>query len=193
MVHRHFSKPRNVVRHYKNIVLKQTFFLLLVVFAFLGCSSKKKNETDFKQLINNSIEKNPLGILYQTDTLKLTAQFSECGEFGGHKESIEIFCNYKREYFAKYVRNSINLDCPNNFEETAIIIKDTLFKIDSNKEKLIVKYLDKLYRRTLKPKMISHWSDYFKAKTKNSGLSLFTAEPNKDWKEFRKLQIELLK
>lgn len=173
--------------------MKQISIFLFAVFTLLGCSSKKKNETDFKRLLNNSIEKNPLGILYQTDTLKLTAQFSECGEFGGHKESIEIFCNYKREYFAKYVRNSMDLDCPNNFEETAIIVKDTLFKINSNKEKLVIKYLDKLYRRTLTPKMISHSNDYFKAKTKNSGLSLFTAEPNKDWKEFRKLQIELLK
>lgn len=173
--------------------MKQTFFLFLIVLAFSGCSSKKKEVSDIKLLLNNSIEKNPLGILYQTDTLRLTAKFSECGEFGGHKENIEIFCNYKREYFAKYVRNSINLDCPNNFEETAIIIKDTLFKIDCNKEKLVVKYLDKLYRRTVTPKMISHSNDYFKAETKYSGLLLFTAEPNKDWKEFRKLQIELLK
>lgn len=168
-------------------------YIILIAIFILGCSSKKKSNNNLKRIFENSIEKNPLGILYQTDTLTLTAKYSECDEFGGHTERMKVFCNYKREYFVKYVRNSIDLDCPNNFEETAIIIKDTMFKIDMRKEKLVVKYLNKLYKRNMTSKMISHSNDYFKAETKYSGLSLFTAEPKKDWKEFRKLQIELLK
>jgi hypothetical protein len=148
---------------------------------------------NYKKILNNSIEKNPLGFLYQTDTLTLSAMYAECGEFGGHKEVMKIYRNYKREYFLHFIQDSIDLDCPNDFEEKAVIIKDTTIKINLKHEKLIVKYLDKLYKRAIEPKFISHSNEYFRATTNYSAFSLSTAEPKKDWHEFRKLKQALIK
>lgn len=134
-----------------------------------------------------------MSFLYQNDTLKLTARFSECGEFGGHKEKIQIYRNHKREYFAIFTKDSIDLDCSNDFEENAILIKDTVLKINISKEKLVLKYLNQLYKRSITGKTINHSNNYFRATTNHTGLSLSTDELEKNWNEFRKLQISLLK
>jgi hypothetical protein len=155
--------------------------------------SPKSGKVNYKKILDNATEKNSLGFLYQTDTLTLKARFSECGEFGGHKEKIILFCNYKREYFAKFTRDSIDLDCPANFENSAVIIKDTLFKINTQKEKIVLKYIDKLYKRALTNKPPYASFDYFEAYTRHKSLSVSSIEDPKSWNEFRKLQIELLK
>lgn len=171
--------------------------IILFTLLLLGCSSKKKSLKKYDLLIKMvekmPEKKNPLGFLFQGDTLHLTAKFSECGEFGGHKEKIQIYRNYKKEYFAKFTKDSIDLDCPNDFEEKAIIIQDTIIVINKSKEKFIGNYLNKLYKRAIIGKVSSHSNDYFSAKTNHTGLSLATAEPKKNWNEFRKLQIKLLK
>ncbi len=167
--------------------------LILAIIILASCSTSKNNVLNLQKLIDGTVPKNPLGFLYQLDTLTLTARFSECGEFGGHKEKFLVFTDFRKQYFVKYTKDSIDLDCPNDFEENAVIIQDTFFKINVKKEKLIEAYLGKLYTRAMTPKIISHANDYFNATTKHTGLSLYTAEPKRDWHEFRKLQIELLK
>ena len=174
-------------------------FKILIPFALLllSCSSKKGSLKNYDKLIKTvekmPEKKNPLGFLSQSDTLQLSARFSECGEFGGHKEKILIYSNYKKEYFAKFTKDSIDLDCPNDFEEKALIVQDTIIEINKSKEKLIGNYLNKLYKRTIIGKTSDHDNDYFSAKTNHSGLSLYNVEPKKNWNEFRKLQINLLK
>jgi hypothetical protein len=163
---------------------------LVCLGLFISCNSPKNNSRNF---LNDAIEKNPLGFLYQSDTLTLMANFSECGEFGGHKEMINIFCNHKREYFANYTVDSIDLNCPDRFEDNAIIVNDTLFKLTMEDEYVIIEYLDKLYKRGLISKYPSSSNDYFNAHTKYSGLNLTTYEPDEDWFEFEKLTHQLIK
>lgn len=136
-------------------------------------------------------EKNPLGFLYQSDTLILTARFSECGEFGGHNEKIIFYCNYKREYFVRFTKDSIDIECPIDFEEKAIIVKDTMLTITPQKEKLVLKYLNKLYKRSITNKPIFDAADCFNAKSRK--FVLRNDEKPNSWKEFRKLQIDLIR
>ena len=173
--------------------MKRNFVILIIIIFTIGCSSRKGEKRNFNKILENATEKNPLGFLYQTDTLTLKAKFAECGEFGGHKEKIILFCNYKREYFMRYTRDSIDLDCPQDFEEKAIKVKDTLLKINIQKEELVISYLDKLYKRALTNKPNYHAADYFQAYTRGKALSISSAEEPKSWKEFKKLQFELLK
>ena len=157
-----------------------------------SCSSNRNRTVNLKKIKNNSIDKNPLGFLYQADTLTLSARYAECGEFGGHEEVMKIYRNYKEESFLQYIKDSIDLDCPNGFDENAFVIKDTTIRLDLKKEKLLVKYLDKLYKRSIKAKLIGHSHEVFKANTYYSGLLLSTYETEKDWNEFRRLKLELI-
>ena len=180
------------------MIKQKLFFLpiLSILILILGCSTNKKSQKkslDLDKILKSSAKKYPLSFLYQADTLTLTARFCECGEFGGHKEKIKVFSNYKSEYFVKYIKDSIDINCPNDFDKNAVIIKDTLFKIDVYKQKQIVKYLDKLYKKTVNNYSLSSSNEYFEASTKHNVLKLFTAEPENKWNEFRKLQILLVK
>lgn len=123
--------------------MKLFFFGILgILIISIGCSSNKNRTvlSNIEHYSKNKIAKYPLAFLYQSDTLSLTARFCECGEFGGHKERLKIFNNYKNECFVRYVKDSIDLDCPNEFDKNAVIIIDTIFKIDKPKQVQIVKY-----------------------------------------------------
>ena len=167
-------------------------YLILVSTIFLvSCVTQRDKQHVWK--LKHVKESNPLGFLSPEDTLTLTARFSECGEFGGHKETFKIFNNYKKEYFAIYTRDSIDLKCPTDFEQKAVIIQDTTFRLTYKQQKQIIKYLDKLYERVITSKYPSNTADYFTAQTKYSGLLLNSDEPDRNWIEFRKLQQKLTK
>ncbi len=172
------------------------FLLLISLLPLLvGCNEDgQKSEMDLLSAHEIVAEKHPLDFLFEVDTLTLSARFSECGEFGGHNERIDVFYSYsEREHFANYVIDSIDLKCPEGFEENAIIKTDTLIKLSLENEYAIVQYLDKLYKRVLIRKYPYHANDYFSAYTQFSGLRLTTAEPDKDWNEFNELVKKLMK
>src|SRR5690606_16919701 len=114
--------------------------LLIIIMTFSSCKTEisgfKFSERDLRKPFDDT----PLGFMSQLDTLKLTAHFSECGEFGGHKEVFSIHKNYKKEYFLKYTRDSIDLDCPPDFDDKRIYVKDTTFKMTENQVMRIRKY-----------------------------------------------------
>ena len=167
-------------------------FLTLCILIVGACSTQKKSNRIYKRkFVLNSIDKNPLGFLYQNDTLVLSARFAECGEFGGHTEKISIFGTYKKEYFAIIVIDSIDINCPPNFEKNAIKIEDKLIKIDIKKEKAVLNYLDLLYKRSTKNKPWLHAAEYYGASKR--GFELYSDEPPNSWYEFKKLRIALLK
>lgn len=170
------------------------FGILSLLISAIGCStSNNKENFSTQNFSKKTIKQNPLAFLYQNDTLTLKARFCECGEFGGHKEVIKVFNNYKNESFVRYIRDSINLDCPDNFDVNAIIIKDTMFKINKSKQKEILNYLNKLYKKSIKNYTLEHALEYFEASTKTNRLTLYTAETENKWREFRKIQVQLMK
>ena len=181
--------------HRINCVHIKLLLLLSLLPLLVGCNEgAQKSEIDISSPPEIDTERNPLDFLFEVDTLTLSARFSECGEFGGHKERIDVFYNYsEREHFANYVIDSIDIKCPEGFEEDAIIKTDTLFKLSLENEYAIVQYLDNLYKRVLIRKPPSHANDYYSAYTQFSGLRISTAEPYKDWNEYNELVKKLIK
>jgi len=82
----------------------------IVVIILLSLFSCEKPIFKSNYIEKNDIESDnlDLGTLIKWDTLFLSARFDECGEWGGHKEVIEIFRKDKKVYL-NYKRNSI--DC----------------------------------------------------------------------------------
>ena len=169
--------------NYVHILFLWLFSLLLLL---AGCNEDGQNsEMNLSSPAESGAEINPLDFLFEVDTLTLSARFSECGEFGGHNERIDVFYNYSEQiHFVNYVVDSIDLNCPDGFEEGAIVKTDTMFKLTLENEYAIAQYLDNLYKRVLTRKSPSHANDYYSAYTQFSGLRLTTAEPNKDWNGF---------
>lgn len=119
--------------------------------------------------------------------------FSECGEFGGHKEEFTINKNYKKEYFAKYTRDTIDIDCPSNFEDKRIIVKDTTFKMSNSQVKFVRKYLEKLFKGSIGPVYLEHANDFYSVYTLSGSFRFRLVDHKKNWSEYRKLKMELIK
>ena len=90
--------------------MKNIFFTIFSML-LLSCNQKtdspativkKKENIDFFQPAD-------LGAFGSDTKLILYANFDECGEWGGHEESFEIFAKDDKEFYAKYKRTKV--DC----------------------------------------------------------------------------------
>jgi hypothetical protein len=67
--------------------MKKNFCLLLIFFAgFQVLSQKRFQKSEYQKMI----EQHPFGSISDRYTLVLTGYFDDCGEFGGHEETIEL-------------------------------------------------------------------------------------------------------
>jgi len=141
------------------------YFILIFLF-ISSCSSDKKlqeeNETlkaelnilkdsvetlntetsYFKDDISLDSSRGFLGNLY-SDTLVLFAQFSECGEFGGHKEWFKIF---KESDTVKCIMlyDSVNCNTAENDPSRFFRLTSATYVLSRTQEKEIVQYLGEL-------------------------------------------------
>jgi len=71
----------------------KTGVLSLFLAVFISCESKNDRESVTNENQNNvdSEYENMLGVVSNADTIKIIVEFSECGEWGGHREWIHLF------------------------------------------------------------------------------------------------------
>jgi hypothetical protein len=82
-----------------------------------------------------------LGSLYR-DTLILTAELSECGEWGGNREFIKVF---REQRVTKCIILHDSADCANFDRKTRYMRTDSSFFIlERSDEKAIIKYMHDL-------------------------------------------------
>ncbi|WP_431244147.1 hypothetical protein ACQ9BO_07150 [Flavobacterium sp. P21] len=90
----------------------KNFLLLIFIFLIISCDKKiEKNETSTTKT-NQTVdffEPADLGAFGSKTRLIIYAYFDECGEWGGHNESFEIFAKPDKEFYANYKRTKV--DC----------------------------------------------------------------------------------
>src|SRR6476661_6011272 len=80
-------------------------FLLLLIYFLLGCKQKSKQVSEYSHSnIFSFLE------LTETDSIYIVARFSECGEWGGHKEEIIIDADQNRNIYAHHKIYPYNCD-----------------------------------------------------------------------------------
>jgi hypothetical protein len=89
----------------------KNLILLILTVLILSCNKTKEKETlkINKKHIVDFFQPADLGAFGSTTRLILYANFDECGEWGGHKESFEIFSKEDKEFYANYKRTKV--DC----------------------------------------------------------------------------------
>lgn len=88
--------------------------------------------------------KGPLGELYNSDTLILKAWYSECGEFGGHREFLKIFSE-DSIWMCQTIYDSVV--CGTSANPMHYIRTDSsLYKINRSIQQSIISYLTELTR-----------------------------------------------
>ena len=125
--------------------------ILIGFISLFACSDKKNNQSATNGVQNcvDSKEDNLLGIINKTDTLKIFVEFSECGEWGGHSESIYLRRNEKNEILARLRIDSVSCDTDDVDKSRVVILEKQKILNDKDEQQIIlfIKNLLGLYLR----------------------------------------------
>lgn len=155
-------------------------YYFLIAILILSCN-KKQSETE------NAVTVPEFENIVGAGYLKLTADYDECGEWGGHHEEIKIVREQKK-LFAEITKDSV--DCK-NLKSRKIIEKKRIALSEIHK-KAISEYLHELLGKSLEEQIPYHAGQWYSAETIDSTLILIYHEAGNDWKGFMKLKKELL-
>jgi len=174
-------------------ILTFTFFFSIILLT--ACNPKQQTE----HYSRNSITFfDPIKFSTQNNknTFKIEARFSECGEWGGHKEEIIIFADTSRMFYATYKVFPFNCDSLPyyNYKEnlTPTIIK-TIVLNDTTK-KSIIDYILRLTQSKITERFPGHAGNFFSIANSDSTFYIQVYDSKEfDIKSFRQLVTELIK
>ncbi|WP_289661364.1 hypothetical protein [Flavobacterium panacagri] len=171
---------------------------ILLCFLLVSLSCSKKEESTQTQLKDKSIDffdPITLGSSGGDNNLKISAFFSECGEWGGHSEELKIFTkkkNYK-DYFLTYTK--IDIDCDKrdsiggNVETIAV---KKIIKLTNSNKKAIIEYMKRMIQSKATERFPGNAGDSFSIINGDSTLIIKVYDYNsKNLKSYNQLLTEL--
>jgi len=96
----------------RKVFVIEMFLLMMSIIMFASCNKdeKKENQNETEKSAVSFFQPADIGAFGSKTRLILYANFDECGEWGGHKESFEIFAKEDKEFYAKYKRTKVDCD-----------------------------------------------------------------------------------
>lgn len=159
--------------------MKLCFFLLLIFcMGVLSCNTQQQGKNNYDELIS----------LY--DSLTLEARFSECGEWGGHREEI-LISNWKRDSSTlihtiyPYKCDSLDYYYGNDSLAPASIRQISL--LDSSAKEAVIQYIQQLIVSKSKERFPGHAGNIFSVQNSTKTLKIkvhdLSEEPVKSYKQ----------
>jgi hypothetical protein len=137
------------------------FSVFVVPFLLVTCNVKSDKSTCETEEIGPPApcedRSNPLDIINKTDTLKILIEFSDCGEWGGHRELIYLQRDSNFNVFARFKMDTVSCDRiveRNGFgvvdDRTRKTLIDTSMILGIDDKKLFSRFLQRLIELYLK-------------------------------------------
>jgi len=123
--------------------MKKHFYLILCLALSLQAFSQEEPAHHDDKVI----EKDPFSSITERFTLVLTGYFDDCGEFGGHRETIELI-RIDRKLMA--ILTIYGRNCQSDNRKKPKVIKSNTYPIDDNQVVAFQNYLKKLLAKSLK-------------------------------------------
>ncbi|MEJ8599092.1 hypothetical protein JSO62_10445 [Riemerella anatipestifer] len=136
-----------------------------------------------------------LGAFGSSTKLILFASFNECGEWGGHKEILEVYAKENQNFYAKYIKNRV--DCSKIGElygkpEFQKLDYEKELKLNKVQQKAIFEYLLKLTESKISENFPSHSGQIFGAEKTDSTFYIRVYDnSSKNLKNYNTLLTEL--
>jgi len=172
--------------------MKKWIVILFILFSFLNGKGQ-----DFDYLISFEEDTSLLSGIYRDNNLILKAYFPDCGEFGGHDEIIIVKKINQKLIATITIYDKVCYDSVDSLK----IISQIETDLDTNKVKLIYKYLSLQMNESLQAELFHHanseYHSYFTLREEQSPLfkrlELICRNSEKIRIEFEKLKVELMK
>lgn len=158
--------------------------LLLVVFLIIlnSCNEKKidmKTESSKDEIM--FFQPADLGAFGSDTRFIIYAYFDECGEWGGHEESFEIYSKEDKNFYAKYKRTKV--DCEKIGElygrpEFHQPLMNTEFKLTESNIIAINNYLSNLLKSKISERFPGHAGQTFGAMKTDSTFIIDVFDSN---------------
>lgn len=160
--------------------------LLLVLFLIILNSCNEKILYDKIEIREEKLiffEPADLGAFGSDTRFIIYAHFDECGEWGGHEESFEIFSKEDKKFYAKFIRTKV--DCEKlgelygepEFQQPNI---EAEFKLTESNIIEINNYLSKLLKSKISERFPGHAGQTFGAMKSDSTLIIDVYDSNKE-------------
>ncbi|MGV0752404.1 hypothetical protein [Empedobacter brevis] len=152
-------------------------FVIIILTCLFSCSKRDVKQSKLKE---NNIESDTsgLGTLIRWDTLFISARFDECGEFGGHKEVLEIFKRDKKIYLT-YKKNTIDCDKVDEISQVKLsFVKE--IELSTQHQKAIKEYFYYLLQNKIDEGYHAHSGNEFKVLKADSTffINVYDNNPN---------------
>ncbi len=162
--------------------MKKIFITLIVSCIFSLMSNCTLN--NFRIPLSCENNSTPLNLLnYSQDTLKITVEASDCGEWGGHREYILLHKDKENRLIANFTVDSVSCDNIISIyeedysysdidENSRIIVIDTFKILTKNDEKIINKFIIRVMNLYLRQEMHSNAGTTYHIQHTDSTLDL---------------------
>ena len=156
---------------------------MLTSVIFTGCASNKINSEyvniDFsEELLEEDLT--PLESVNRRDTLIISFQGTDCGEWGGHRETLYIQRNEKNEIIARFLKDTVSCDIVHKDglgildDNKRVVIVDMMKTLNGEEEKLITNFIQRITELYLKgPLFITNSGNYYSIKNTNNTMKIF--------------------
>jgi len=138
--------------------MKKNIFLLVLFFLFLSCKKETEKVNDI------FFHDTDLGSHGSKTRIFINSKFSECGEWGGHEEKMELYAKEDKNFYLDYKRYKVNCDdVPKLYGKPEFQKLDTekTILLDNTKKRAIIKYISDLTQAKVTEFHIGHSGQLF--------------------------------
>ena len=173
---------------------KHICLILILLTSIQGFSQKKFQRSEYSKYLQN----HPLGSISENYTLVLTGYFDDCGEFGGHEETIELLRIDKK---LSAIIKVFEKNCQGTNHKEPKVIKSNTYLINESEVVFFQEYLKDLLAKSLEYYVPFHAGRIYSAKLdfkKNDmdedddysfqRINLIYHDGGSTWTEFQKLK-----
>lgn len=151
--------------------MKINIIMIIILFSFFSCNKKENRITTSDELtFFNPVD---LGARGSKNRIIISAKFDECGEWGGHKETLEVLGKEDNSLYLKYSKNKTTCD---NQDDNLTLIKE--IKLDRNKQNAIINYLNNLMKNKIQEGIVDHSGKEFSVLKTDSSFYIHIYDNN---------------
>jgi len=177
---------------------KYICLILILLTGIQGFSQRKFQRSEYSKYLQN----HPFGSISENYTLLLTGYFDDCGEFGGHEETIELL---RIDRKLRAIVTIYDQSCQETNYAQPKIIESKTYLVEENKVSFFQEYLSNLLTKSLEYYLPFHAGRIYSAKlefrksdedndeeTKNDysfqRINLIYYDNSSSWTAFQKLK-----